>query len=372
MIDIIKSEWFHRKEYKQVKWMRVFAIPLIAILLVTSTAMAAPSFFDINEIDVLSLPEWKLTSSNHGGKLLLSDSPETVPEDGIMYQDTVVGDGRLFFYHANGTKELKKFAVLIENPSDRPATVTVYHHGLSGPSLDYLVVGKTVQNQYMTTFEPYIVEVPSKGSSHLIYELDDMVVKPEMLVNGMYDFHADSPVTIKTMMMSVKTDARKFAVTAKVLPADQWKLRGTFDGYDRMLVPHNIYDPQQYGPVALTLADNKQDIYLKGIDATDGSPVVNYGNYGVLYRLFLPSEKDGKVSYWLNPRGGAYAGMMGIKYNHVTEHLNTPADRIIFSSKTIKEMQKLGTFPAGSSLWFTFSPPGASNLPVKIILLPER
>ena len=354
-----------------MKWKRVFVILTISMILVTSTVLAAPASFDLNGINVLTLPEWKVTSGNHGGKLILSDSPETVAEDGIMYRDTIVGDGRLFFYHANGTKELKKFAVLLENPSDQVARVTVYHHGLSGPSLDYLAVGKKVQGQYMTTFEPYIIEVPPQGSSHLIYQLDDMVVQPEMLVHGMYDFHADSSVTIKTMMMPIKSDARKFAGSAKILPADQWRLRGTFEGYDRMLVPHRIYDGR-LGPVVLTLADNHHDQYVKGIDATDGSPVVNYGNYGIVYRLFLPSEQDGKVSYWLNPRGGAYAGMMGIKYNHVTDHLNTPADRTVFGFQTVKEMQKLGTFPAGSSLWFTFSPPGASNLPVKLILLPER
>ena len=40
--------------------------------------------------------------------LLFSDSPETVEQDGILYQDTVKGDTRLLYYHLNGMKEDKK------------------------------------------------------------------------------------------------------------------------------------------------------------------------------------------------------------------------------------------------------------------------
>lgn len=355
-----------------MKFLYTTLTAIITGLLVASTALAAPLPKDTGKIDVLKLAEWEVVASNHGGKLLLSDSPETVPADGIMYQDTINGDGRLFFHHVNGTKEQKKIVVLLENVSAKPVKVTVYQHGLSGPGLDYLAVGKAVQEQYLSQPDVYFVEVPAKGSAHLIYQLNDLVVEPEMLVNGMYDFHTDGPVTVKTMMLPAKQDAVKFVGEAKILPADQWRLRGTFNGYDRMLVPRTVYDPLKDGTVAITLADNETDKYLTGIDATDGSAVVNYGNYGVLYRLFLPSVNGGTISYWLNPRGGEYAGAMGLKHNHVPTQLSTPADRLFFGSKTVKDIQKLGNYASGPSMWFTFSPPGASNLPVKIIMSPEK
>lgn len=356
----------------KVNWIKSSVITLLATMLAGTVAFAAPANSDIGKLDVLKLSEWDMTTSSHGGKLLLSDSPETVPGDGIMYQDIVSGAGRLFFHHVNGTKEPKKIVVLLENSSSEPARVTVSNRGLSGPGYDYLQVGKAVQVEYLTMPDIYLVEVPAKGSSHLIYELNDKVVEPDMLVNGMYDFHADRPVNVKVMMLPVKEDVRKFAATAKVLPADQWRLRGTFEGYDRMMIPHAIYNPSKHGTVAITLADNAIDMYAKGIDATDGTSVVNYGNYGVVYRLFLASENSGNINYWINPRGGEYAGALGIKYNYVARQLNTPADRLFFGTGTIKEMQKLGAFEAGRSLWFTFSPPGASNLPVKIIVSPEK
>ncbi len=69
----------------------------------------------------------------------------------------------------------------------------------------------------------------------------------------------------------------------------------------------------------MTLADNKIDDYVAGIDATDGSQVLNYGNYGVVYRLYLPSMSAGGAEFYLNPRGGIYAGVMGVGYRHQSE-----------------------------------------------------
>lgn len=355
-----------------LKWITTWVIAIVAIMAAGSSALAANRDIDPSQVNVLQLPEWKMTTSNYGGKLLLSDSPEMVPADGIMYQDTVNGEGRLFFHHVNATTEPKKIVVLLENSGSESANVTVYQHGLGGPSLDYLQVGKAVQTQYFAMRDTYLVEVPAKGSTQLIYQLNDAVVEPNMLVNGMYDFHADQPVTVKVMMLPVNANVNKFAATAKVLPADKWRLRGTFEGKDRMLIPHAIYDPKEHGTVAITLADNKTDVYMKGIDATDGSEVLNYGNYGVVYRMFMPSQASGKISYYLNPRGGEYAGALGIKYQYVPGQMDTPADRLFFGAATEQEMQLLGNFDGGQSLWFTFSPPGASNLPVKIILTPKQ
>lgn len=358
-----------------MKWLKRLAGAIVISLAVNGGAVSAASQanIDLSQPNVLDLPEWEMTSTDYGGKLLLSDSPETVPADGIMYQDTVSGDVRLFFHHVNGTKEAKKIVVLLENPGKDTASVTVYQHGLGGPGYDYLEVGKAVQLQYLSVPDTYLVEVPGHDTRQLIYQLNDAVVEPNQLVNGMYDFHTDKPVTVKVMMLPVNMDVKKFAAQAKVLPADEWRLRGTFAGRDRMILPNRVYDAAKHGTVAITLADNEIDRYMEGIDATDGSKVVNYGNYGVVYRMFMPSEYNGSINFYLNPRGGEYAGALGIKYQHVVgQPLATPYDRLFFGSKTVKDVQLLGSFVGGQSLWFTFSPPGASNLPVKLVLSPKQ
>lgn len=352
---------------------RIMHLVLTALLIsgMASTlpvmAAAAPE-----KLDILKLPEWQVTSSSYGGKLLLSDSPELVTSDAILYQDKVEGDARLFFHHVNSMSTPKRLVVLLENDGPAPAKVSIYQYGLGGPGLDWMAVGKAAQTNYLAGGGMYEVEIPAHGAEPLYSALGNAEIQPNMLVNGIFDFKADRPVTVKVVMMSTDGDIRKFARQAPIAPPDQYQLRGTFEGKDRMLVPLKVYDPAEHGAVVLTLADNYMDQYVEGIDATTGAKVVNYGNYGIVYKIFLPSDGQGKIAYFLNPRGGDYAGAMGIKYEHLNgKPVPTPTGRTTFGSNKLTDFAHLGRFGAGDSLWLTFSPPGASNLPVKLVILPE-
>lgn len=353
-----------------MKLLRDLLCLMILLALQTGSVYAAG---DSNNLptNLLQVPEWPVTMTSFGGRLLLSDSPEIVPADGIMYQDTVSGNVRLFFHHVNGTTEPKKIVVALVNEGSEAATVTVSQYGVAGPSVDYLAVGKAVQEEYFSDHDLYLLDVPAHGTALLAPALNVTVVQPNMLVNGIYDFQTDRPVTVKVMMMPVTADVEKMAATATVLPKDTYSLRGTFDGANRLLVPDKPYNPKQDGPVAFTLADNQIDRYLRGIDATDGSSVVNYGNYGVVYKLYIPSAFGSDLKVFLNPRGGIFAGAVGVKYNYKTETpLAVPFHSGAFGI-TVHELSDIGTFASGQSLWLTFSPPGASNLPVRLIFTPR-
>jgi hypothetical protein len=350
-----------------MKLLKYLTLTLAAALALGGTVSAAPPV-----ADVLKLPEWPVSSSSYGGKLIFSDSPELATADGILYMDKVEGDTRLFFHHVNATAENRRIAVLLENDGPLPAKVTVYQYGLGGPSEDWIAVGKAAQMAYLAGGDLYATEVPAKGAAPLYPALETMIAKPNMLVNGIFDFVADRPVTVKVMLLPVGADTAKFARQAPVLPPDEQRLRGTFDGKDRLLIPLKVYDPDKDGPVAITLGDNNLDRYLEGIDATNGSKVVNFGNYGVVYRLFLPGDGQRRLSYYLNPRGGDYAGGLGIKYQHKgVPPVATPAGRTAFGSDKLTDFAPLGSFVSSESLWLTFSPPGASNLPVKLVIVPE-
>ncbi|MBP2649563.1 MAG: hypothetical protein H6Q74_388 [Firmicutes bacterium] len=322
--------------------------------------------------ELADLPEWEVTSSSYGGKLLLSDSPEMVNADGIMYQDAVVGNARLFFHHVNDTKTDKVIVAVLENNGEEPAEVVVHRYGLGGPDDDWIKVGKAAQRAYFAGGDLYIVRIPSHGTALLTPELGAVVVKPGMLVNGIYDFMANRKVTVKTVMAPVGVKIENFIKQAKVLPADSQRLRGTFDGCDRLLIGARLYNPLSDGSVAVTLADNVIDTYVGGVDATDGSKVLNYGNYGIVYNIFLPATGDNDISYYMNPRGGIYAGAIGIKYRHtLLDPVETPNDRLFMGKDTVLDYSAVGKFKGQESLWLTFSPPGASNLPVRLIIKPE-
>lgn len=318
-------------------------------------------------------PEWALTATQYGPKLLLADSPEIVPGDGITYEDQVQGDVRLFFHQVNGTQEPKKVLVFLENKGKQAAQVSVYHYGFAGPGEAYGLIGKQAQDDYLANERAAYTVTVEPGKRELLWNvMGKTIVRYNELVNGIFDFKADQPVNVKVVM--VPTDYREKTVdNLKVLPNDETALRGTFNGADKLLIPNEVYNPAQNGAVMVTLADNDVDSYIVGTDVTTGRPVMNYGNYGVMYHLFMPSV-DGtqKFNGYLNPLGGDYGGALGIVYDHkVLPPVFTPSDQAVFGANTITAASLFGAYQSGKSLWVTFSPPGASNLPIRLLFVPN-
>lgn len=352
-----------------------FVIKVVLLIFVIVSAISQTSrvtAIDPQELNIENLPEWRVSSRTFGGTLLLSDSPEMVPTTGILYQDKVLGDARLFFYHVNATGEACKMDVIIENAEQEAAHITVRRSGIAGPGYAWMAVGKAAMTSYLSADKPaYQINIPPGGALPLSYKISNTAVLPNMLINGIYDFTADRPVTVKVLMRPLFEETFSFAKHAQVLSADKYHLRGTFKGADRQLVPEQDYNPVRDGAVAITLADNDIDPYLEGFDAIDQSTVVNYGNYGVVYNILFPSQGKGQLAYYFAPLGGAYAGAVGIKHSDIAwSPRAVPQGQIDFGGKA-GEFAFLGTFDIGDPLAFTFSPAGASNLPVRILVLPQ-
>ena len=322
-------------------------------------------------IDIKGIPEWKVISSSLGGTLLLSDSPEMVGNSGILYKDKVNGKVRLFFYHVNSAPKPKTMEVLLENNGPKEAHITVSRWSLGRSGYDWLAVGKETLTTYLAEKDGYQLTIPPGGVKPLSAAISARAVLPKMLSHGIFDFVTDQAVTVTVMMVPMFEDSAQFSKVARILPPDEWHLRGTFSGADRLISPVEVYDSMNDGVMGVTLADNKVDSYLHGVDATDGTTVVNYGNYGVVYQVVIPSKKGGKIDYYLAPLGGYYAGAIGINHlNLKKDPLATPMGKNYFGNHA-GEFSFLGTYDSGEHLSFTFSPPGASNLPVKIIILPQ-
>jgi len=346
---------------------------LIVMVIVSLEAISNVEAYGPLKMDITKLPEWQMKNSSLGGKLLLSDSPEMVESNGILYQDKVEGNVRLFFYHVNASTAAKKMEVVLENSGHEIAHINVSQSSLGGPGYDWFAVGKETQRAYLSGKSSYQISIPPGGKMPLSTNISDTAVLPNMLIHGIYDFTVDHQINVKVMMLPLFEEDAKVSQAAKViLPADQWHLRGTFEGANRKLSSVHAYDPVLYGAVAITLADNEVDPFLQGIDAMDGKKVVNYGNYGVVYQIIPPGKNGRKISYYLSPRGGNYAGVIGINHPEVYwSPLATPGDKIYFGDDKQKDISFLGTYDSSESLSFIFSPPGASNLPVKIVVLAE-
>ncbi|SDP04364.1 hypothetical protein [Selenomonas ruminantium] len=338
------------------------------------------------------LTRWEMESRDEGGTLLFSDSPEYVDTNGILYQDSVQGDARVLFYHLNNSSVPRKLAVVLKNEYDGPNEITITRSGNGAPSSDYLKVGKATQLEYFRAEKNQKLSLP-KGTARLIQESMNMtILQPGELTYGVFDFHAEHSVLVTVLMLDAYGDPVTAAEELPVLPKDEMRLRGTFKGMDRVMSAKKIYNPQEDGGVYFMLADDKADKYRKGIDATDGSQVTNYGNYGINYRLELPVDNGG-VKYYLSPLGGVYAGAM--RSFHSTKEYTlfpTPGGRTYFGNLTAPEtdevqirreaghwqieqgteLASLGQSNGRGETVFEFSPPGASNLPVAIVMLPQK
>ena len=342
-----------------------------------------------------TMHRWVVNSQDTGGTLLFSDSPEYVDRPGILYQDTVQGKARVLYYHLNNTRIPQKVAVVLENADhkEKANMVRVTRGGTAWPSDDYLWVGKTTQNQYFGEKKNDLILVMKDKKRLLQSSMDEIILQPGQLVYGVYDFTADHPVKASVIMYPAHVDPFSFMNIAKVLPRDSVALRGTFKGMDREITSSREYDPEKDGTVYVMLADDKVDKYKVGVDATDGTQTVNYGNYGMLYKIAIPVKEGApKVQYYLSPLGGTYAGAMTVRRDHspYTKRLETPQGRVYFGDQTPPESEQvskareegiaffgsnmeladLGSYDNSVPTYFEFSPPGASNLPACLILVP--
>lgn len=362
----------------------------------TATILTLLTTLSMNVSEVIAKKPFKssvmhkieVKSEDNGGTLLFSDSPEYVKEDGILYRDIVEGDCRVLFYHLNESKSNKRIAIVVENEYEGLNTVDITRGAVAEPSGDFLWVGKSVQTRYMSeTFHDSLYML--KGDKNLLNaEISDYVIRNGQLIYGVYDFYAAHPVKVSVLMYPQYEDPLEYINEAKMLTTDEQRLRGTYKGMNRTLTMKEAYDPDIDGIKYIMLADDVNDKYKIGIDSTDNSEVKNFGNYGINYKLKLKMKRPTKI--YLTPLGGVYAGAMRVTYKGESDMIETPQNRIYFGEKTPREpesvkkareeglsllttqteLTELGTYEG--EVEFEYSPPGASNLPVDIILMPAE
>lgn len=316
-----------------------------------------------------------MESKDDDTTLLFSDSPETVTQDGILYQDVVKGDTRLLYYHLNGMSEPKKIAVVIENMSNEYNQITLTKQAVAGPSEDYLYVGKVTMQRYFSDQATKTMTLAPYSKTILHMEDNERIVPSGGLVYGIFDFNAEKNLKVSVVIAPVERNLLRYVDYAPILPKDEQRLRGTYKGKERYLTNRNKYNPQRMGKAYFYIGDNKTDLYKYGIDKTDFSITQDFGNYGIVYNFEPNIEGEGKTSYYLKPLGGVYAGAIAVKVGDNGEYkmISTPDEVPFFGhEKDINYYAYLGTYDNKEKISFLYTPPGASNLPVQIILIPEK
>ena len=177
-------------------------------------------------------------------------------------------------------------------------------------------------------------------------------------------------------MLPMGSDPVAFIRQQKYLPSDSVKLRGTFLGKDREL--HTLLSYRSIDGVGyIKIGDGIDDRFLRGRDVMDNRESENVGNYGVDYNIGIRTKGDGPIHMYFNPQGGEYAGVAELIYadgkgGSDKKIVALPREKLSMGLDDPYAIQYVDTFQAGTDVTVHIMPPGAANLPVRIILVPDK
>lgn len=309
------------------------------------------------------------------GTLLLSDSPEYVgKEAGILAAGTLSGDSRIYFYHVNEEKEDRKIVILARNTTNRVVQIQVNRAIYARPSAEYFEVGRELSKKELAPLPKKLgkeITIEPGMQIQLFTDLEDVKIQQDQLFSGIFDFRSSGELYVKVLMIPSSYGAFGAGYTMKTLPIDEVELRGTYAGANREVDVVPAYDPS-IGGAYVELATDREDAYVRGIDElSNGKEVIDKGNYGVAYKINLRTQGIGKFDLFFNPQGGAYAGSIAVKLKGEERIVDMPeVTKPYIGHQTIYDTFYIGTYNGGDHLQIRFMPAGASNLPVKLLLVP--
>ena len=313
--------------------------------------------------------EAKVTTVAGGSTLLFSDSPEMVKECGVLYRDTVEGKVRLFFHHVNNTRATQKLAIVLQNKYPlHPAIVTVGRQGVSRPNSGWLKAGKEAQLKYFEEAKSRTFKL--RGKKELLTGVKGLDFEPMDLISGIVDFDFTNPVIVSVMMLPENTDFYDAVDVYPVLPPDPGEnaLRGTFPTDRLNITMQGEFNTSGKDIWGVKLADN--DSYIHGIDATTGKKVVNFGNYGVIYDFSFKTKGRKAAQVRFNAYGGSYGGACYFDNGDKNSFIHLPRHVTGFGKTDHNANVILGNIQGGKDGKVVFSPPGSSNLPIRIFFEP--
>lgn len=344
-------------------------------------AAAQGSTISLAGINPLNCPQVPTREAWSGGKLILSDSPETPATPGKLYEDATLSattngnPNRIFLYHVNGNAATRmKFAVLVTNTGGDAGVLRIERRGTAGPTTAYAYAGKLAFQRWLDSAPGADVTVAAGGTVRLDPTFDSVSALVNNLMHAIWDYSFTQPHRITIVAVAAADDPLATAPTLPLLARDV-HVRGTFPSADKSYETATGYaidtanGVQQFPIVNHTASDT----YGVGVDATDGTPMTNSGNYGVLYRIRLAlAATDGRnLGVVINPRGGGWGGAL-----EATPGI-TPGGRFLIPTGTALLSDNTRAAIAGKyapaqtpAPTYLFMPTGGSAFPLRFVFVP--
>jgi hypothetical protein len=297
----------------------------------------------------------KVVQEDRSRSLLLSDSPETFTELGILYQDTVTGKTRLYANHQNGMKKKVSFAILATNTTDQPVTLTTTRKGEVYPTLYAMQMGSEASVDFLMNTPINEKMVIPPGETFIYKQFPDFY--PGQGVNLLYDVETDGAVQYS---FAVADKVSADMINLPKLPYDR-HIRGTFPitGFDWKL---DLSETGLSKPKVIVLGDGKVDLHQKGFDPMRGIEVEDPANYGTVYRMHADNPR--KMAIMVLAKGGPFKGPFKVN----GEIRKVPGSGVITAFDGLVILAK--TTGKEESLDIEFTPPAGSAFSINLIFYP--
>lgn len=279
----------------------------------------------------------------------------------------------------------RKITALIKNTGTAKMSIRMLRYSSQKPSTNYYLMGKQGLADFFASVPDTKIRSVKPGEAIAIDEkLEKNIVQYDELVHGFYEFVIDQPAEITILQTAPETKGTEaLKRITKVESSSHTNAgRGLFGVSNYKVIADTVLDTKN-GAMALVVADGEKDPWVVGIDGSRGVLAELSGNYGVLYEMEIKwKSTDGRglaLVTW-NSRsgnsqwcGGMATSMIVGKGKFKEGIVQLPSDKLITAAAPEAVLAQVFLPDANQqeqTIRLTFSPPGASCLPVPLIFVP--
>ena len=306
-----------------------------------------------------------------GRTQVMSNRPENVSEEGVLYRGTVEESGSVYFYHVNVSLEPRRFAALLHNPGEEAVNVTLTALGTAvRDEYGYRYGGQEVAYEVLSPLAPRALTILPGEWTWLEPDLPATPADYKGGVSLQANFETSGPVEVWVVSLDERTGDEGMGDVLGLpdVPADRTGAgRGTFPGAERQVdVTLELTGDNEPG---FTLSPGSDWVF--GTDEVLGTEAQNRGNYGMLYHVNaeVVNETGGDrvVRFYAVNIGCVISGAVRLGDGRV---FKLPTD-MLGALDVNDHGAVVGqlTLKAGETdtFRFNFTPPGFSCLPVGIM-----
>ena len=301
-----------------------------------------------------------------GRTQVMSNRPENVSGEGVLYRGVVDGAGSVYFYHVNADLTAKRFGAALKNPGDEPVSVTVTALGAAKAGRYGLRYGgQEVALEVSSPLEPYTLTLEPGAWTWLEPGLPETPVERREGATLQAELETSGPVEVLVVALDKGTQSIEGLLD---IPANTTGAgRGTFPGAERNVEVGLTFDSDE--EQGFTVAPGTDWVF--GVDEMTGAEAQNRGNYGMLYRVDASVNNetgaDKIVRFYAVNIGCVISGAVRLEDGRV---FKLPEDNL-----GVLDVNNLGTAIGqvavkegeAGTFQFDFTPPGFSCLPIGVV-----